>query len=77
MVKISDIYYSAKATAGKVISGGFGGKPKAITNIRDKWFTYPANNLTPTSLNAILQEADTGYVWQAMELFQEIEKKEC
>lgn len=76
-MKLPDIYYSAKAAFKKGSSKpATGDKQIAITDVRDKWFNYPSNNLTPTTLNSYLQEADTGYIWQAMELYQEIEKKD-
>jgi len=69
---IKNIYHALKDN----IKNRLSNKQVAVTNVRDKWFNYPANNLTPSTLASCLEEADTGYVSTAMELFQEIEKKD-
>lgn len=48
----------------------------AVTTINDKYSTYPSNGLTPERLANIFKEADAGYVYRQMELFEEMEEKD-
>ncbi|TAN59648.1 DUF935 domain-containing protein [bacterium] len=49
----------------------------AVASIRDRYSSYPSNGLTPERLAAILKEADAGYVYRQMELFEEMEEKDA
>lgn len=49
----------------------------AVASIRDRWSTYPSNGLTPEKLARIFREADDGDVYRQMELFEEMEEKDC
>lgn len=48
----------------------------AVSTIYDKYSTYPSNGLTPERLASIFREADIGYVYRQMELFEEMEEKD-
>lgn len=49
----------------------------AVVTIRDRWSSYPSEGLTPEKLARIFKEADAGDVYRQMELFEEIEEKDC
>lgn len=46
-------------------------------SLRDRWSGYPSSGLTPGRLAAILREADQGYLYRQMELFEEMEEKDA
>lgn len=48
----------------------------AVRSIRDRWSSYPSNNLTPEKLARIFKEADAGDIYRQMELFEEMEEKD-
>jgi len=49
----------------------------AVATIRDTWRSYPSESLTPGKLARILKEADAGDIYRQMELFEELEEKDC
>ncbi len=49
----------------------------AVVSVRDRWSTYPSAGLTPEKLARIFREADAGDVYRQMELFEEMEEKDC
>jgi len=65
---------------GKPISG-FKKRPItdeiAVVTVRDRWSSYPSEGLTPGKLARIFKEADAGDVYRQMELFEEMEEKDC
>ena len=48
----------------------------AVAQVQDKYSDYPSDGLTPQRLAAVFKEADTGDVFQQMELFEEMEGKD-
>ncbi len=49
----------------------------AVVSVRDRWSTYPSQGLTVEKLARIFKEADAGDVLRQMELFEEMEEKDC
>jgi phage gp29-like protein len=47
-----------------------------VLSLYNRWRQYPANGMTPESLQAILQEADQGNISKQMELMSEIQQKD-
>lgn len=48
-----------------------------VTNVRDRFSSYPSKGLTPQKLGTILKEADYGNVYRQYELFEEMEEKDA
>lgn len=67
---------------GKEISSAAKGSNKpnydrlAVASVRDRWYTYPSQGLTPERLARIFKEADAGDVYRQAELFEEMEGKD-
>lgn len=47
-----------------------------VAAIRDRFSGYPSRGLTPGKLGTLLKEADQGFVYRQMELFEEMEEKD-
>lgn len=48
----------------------------AVVGLYDRFSNYPSRGLTPEKLASLLQQADTGDVYQQMELFEEMLEKD-
>lgn len=49
----------------------------SVTQVRDRWSTYPSRGLTPIGLATILEQADNGDVLRQAELFEQMEEKDA
>ncbi|MBM4274583.1 MAG: DUF935 domain-containing protein [Deltaproteobacteria bacterium] len=49
----------------------------AAVSLAERWRTYPSAGLTPGRLAEIFREADQGFVYRQMELFEEMEEKDA
>ena len=49
----------------------------SVLGVRDRWSSYPSNNLTPERLAAIFREADQGDLLRQSELFEEMIEKDA